>query len=365
MSFPVLADGSIVSADLISDSGAFFISYADVKVEIETSLALDSSFEGKNFEIYPLISPGVLESNIHQIYNGHLNKRVGWLIPVISLESNQHSFADNEHFLKYAYIAIRDGIRCLGNDVFKKKCDVSAFQKLRLSDLFHESTVFLVLSKETLTGGCEFDINRALPSLISSGYIPLTLENPDVYGWNFSRKRRVSYLLASDDIVEHEVVVSLMLAFSLSRNDSLIRFFYLYQIIELLIERVAKHQLGAVVAKVVEAGDDLSRLKSALESVGRELSEKERLNKLVGPFCGTEINFDRLTVACRTVLDDAGKECKSGLPGALYPVRNLVFHSFRTISASSREALEVVVLEFLEVIPVLLANFREPEFAAA
>ncbi len=94
--FSKFIDGRIVLSSGTSDD-----------IFIDTPLDLDPEFSSKEFEVHFLSKKDVKENDIFQVYDEGRGKRVGWLIPVMSLASAEHDYAENEHFLKAANFAIK------------------------------------------------------------------------------------------------------------------------------------------------------------------------------------------------------------------------------------------------------------------
>lgn len=330
-----------------------------------SALTLDPKFDDKEFSVHFYHSPDIGENESRQVFHKKTGVRVGWIIPVSALDSDLHSYRENIHFLRYAYIAIKKCLLADWSNIHHRKFDADSAESFLLSDLFGGSVAVLVISLETLKDGAEFDYKRATPSLLSSGYIPLLNEKPSPYRWPFERPSKVEFLLSSEVPDEHDVVENLLLAFARSSEQPVLQFFFLYQIIELLLERVLSHQYSSVAAKLLEAGQDSSRLKSVIDGLGKTLAESERLTSLTTKYVRHPIDTTSLDAVCRAFIDilansKGRKKPTSGLSKCLYPVRNAIFHGFRNVPKEGLNSLKLVVQELLMVIPELLASFQVP-----
>ena len=67
-------------------------------------LSLDKSFVPDDFEMCFLYNDKVSENSIFNLYADGI--RIGWIFPIQSLESQEHDYAHNEFYLKYAYIVV-------------------------------------------------------------------------------------------------------------------------------------------------------------------------------------------------------------------------------------------------------------------
>lgn len=88
---------------LVDDSGSH--------TKIEVPIDLDNSFKDKDFEVYFLAKKNVKESDIFKVHCKKNESRIGWIIPTLSLGSALHDLSNDAHFLKYAYIGIRESLK--------------------------------------------------------------------------------------------------------------------------------------------------------------------------------------------------------------------------------------------------------------
>ena len=146
-----------------SDTG-FHLPYStNNSLSITTPLSLDTRFSDKNFEIFFLAKKNVKENEIYQVHAREIGRRIGWIIPAVSLGSDLHDFAQDENFLAYAYIAIKESLCILNQDVYSNS--LPSGDNANFIDIFHEKTILLVLSKETYGDNFQFNIDKATPTL--------------------------------------------------------------------------------------------------------------------------------------------------------------------------------------------------------
>lgn len=302
------------------------------------------------------------------VFHRGSDKRIGWIIPVSSLDSNLHIHKDDIHFLKYAYLAAKACLETEWASVNYNDVEIGLAQSLVLSDIFPEFTAVLVISLKTLTEGAEFDMDRAVPSMMANGYIPLGREPAGLYDWGFDRASKVFVEMASPAPSEFLVINNLLRAFARAKDEPVLQFFFLYQIVELLIERVMRHEYAAIASSIISAGQDSSKLKVAIDGVGRSVSEAERLRLLNSKYVKDPVDTVQLDLLCCSFLDLIGrtaaagyKKPKAGLHGCLYQVRNAIFHGFRDVPAAALDALQDVVKELLMVISKMLSRYHSPD----
>lgn len=363
MSVNAKINGKVESLNLAEkDDFQFFLTnQSGIEIQITTPLKLDSKYKDKDFEVYLLAKKDVKESDIYQVYRKKTDSRIGWAIPVISLDSDLHDYKDNQHFLRYAYIGIKEAL---------KSIDLSTNSKLLsgentncvLSDIFHEETVLLILSKETYGDGFNFDIDRATPSLIKNGYVRLTGRNPNEIKHKLMIKIRKKIYLEeiASDLDEYVSIADLMNYSFAYEENSTFRFFYLYQIFELLIDQIYKNEQKFLIDKLVDAMGNSGRTKESLEKIQSFMSEKKRLGLLIDNY--TEINGELINLRslCNNFLSILGRDNSDNFEGYFYKIRNFIFHQYRDLPRHSTELLEDIVNEVVCLLPSILSNYKLP-----
>lgn len=115
------------------------------------------------------------ENDIFQVFDKEFYKepnrvRLGWIFPIQALLSNEHQYADNKHFLKYAYVAF---LKLLKNEekytTFNPQF-TTITNNYELTDFYGEDIIILVLSNSSLQKIDNFQIDNYITSLYSYGY---------------------------------------------------------------------------------------------------------------------------------------------------------------------------------------------------
>ena len=333
-------------------------------IEIQYILPVDNSFNGKTFDIFYLAKSYLRESDIFQVFDKKESKRIGWCIPITALASKDHDFINNEHFLRYAYIALKEVFRNFPNDVFTNLIDVSHSDSISISDIFHESTALLIISRENLSESCILDLPKALPSLFRFGYVKLSMANPDFLTLNrespVDKKLWIDFM--SDQVDNSELIPPLLenVAFC-SEASAVLKFFYLYQIIELLLECIFKNEQKVVVRELLSCEDDCSKIKEVLEKVQATNSEKRRISLLMSRYSSLATSdLDLLKSSCNQLLAEIDRKEGVEFCSYFYPVRNFIFHQFWNFPPQKVFLLEIVIDNLLDVLPIVLSSFRLP-----
>ncbi len=330
-------------------------------IEIGSPLALDSSFDLKEFDVYLLDSPDIRENDVRQVFNKIVGDRarIGWAIPVLSLVSDQHDFAADEHFLKYSYVALAKSLSALAEDV---TFDVSDFRYIEPLKIFGESAVVLVVSRSTLKNGHDFELRRALPSLVSHGYSSRSIEDDRSYPWVMRdpAAKSITIVQSAKTPDDHDMVAAMLNGFVSSQRSVALQFFYLYQIIELLMERVITFRQVEIADSIARAGSNSSLIKAALDKIGEINSEKSRMNLVVDRYARMGAELGDLRVQCNRLKVKLGMETGESMAEYLYPLRNYIFHNFRSFPKGAEVELKSVVSSLLAVMPLFLARFEAP-----
>jgi hypothetical protein len=341
-----------------------FVSEAEsstgMSLYVQTPLSLDKSFEGKNFHVFFLSKKGLRESEIFQFFDGSRDRRIGWCIPVNALDSNDHDYANNLHFLRYAYVGIKCALNSIDNTFFYTSHNATTDMITSLSAILPESTALLIISVETLDQ--EFDIGMWLPELATLGYFQLTNIDPNniqierpIVSDKAVKAFPVSKLFANTDYLT--LIYSRSLPFE---RNPVFQFFYLYQVVEQVMELIFRLEHTTFVSQLIEKQDDIGSTKDIIDAVRSNVSEKARLSRLVQKYCCCEKDCEDLIKMCNCLLGIIRKPNGNHLESTLYPIRNFLFHQHRDFPSTADEQLNEVVYSLLDLVPKILAKFRDP-----
>ena len=368
MSVNILRDGREFEYKLAEDHGngnSFSLQDENGnKILVEIPLALDGSFSDKLFDIYFFSKRNIKESDIFQVYVREKDTRIGWLIPTLALSSTFHDNAENEHFLKYAYIAVRESLRCLNKSIFSHTVDGNE-GRVGFADIFHDFTAILLISRETLSESIQFNVHRASPSLIRYGYVQLGASDPGRVRLNRDAPTgQRLYIEQISHSINNEELISELLNYSFAVEDSpVFKFFLLYQLFELLIEEIYRIEQTDIVNELVTVRGDSGKTKECIEKLNKFMSERSRLSLLIQKYTQPGINLAELQRLCNSLLKNLGKEEGDSFQEYFYRVRNFIFHQYRDFPAAEISSLEAIVDELLDVLPCILAEFGQQHSA--
>ncbi len=342
------------------DSDIFLKDDSNREIKIQTPLDIDPLFKEKDFEIHFLAKKNVRENEIYQVYLRATDIRIGWIIPTISLSSDLHDYSDNEHFLRYAYVGIRESLKLLNENIYSESVFVDE-SECRYSEIFHEETVLLILSKETFPGR-SIEIDRIIPSLMKHGYLVLTDRNPSQIKHEASNpeKNRVYIDEIAEDIKHCSLISGLLNGSFAYEKKAVFKFFYIYQIFELLIDYVYQNEQEALIEALVESKGDAGLTKDALDNMQKFMSEKKRIGLLTSKYADITGSTTALKARCNQLLDALGRQPCENFEGYFYRIRNFIFHQYRDFPGDANELLEEVISELVELLPSLLSKFKLP-----
>lgn len=327
-------------------------------------LKLTYDLDPDGYDLYVYFAGDIRESDIRQIFvaGSDGESRVGWLIPLLSLESDLHDFAYNEHFLRYARAAIEGFFDALPQDVVDAMGPVSIGSGLALTALAPETTVLLVISKKVVANGTVFDIGRLYPFLLSNGILNGRQSKSGRIVVPFTRPegRKLRLVHCVEEFAQDKLVDALLTYAAHAYGNPVLQFFYLYQVVELLMEKVFSSEQRAIVAKINQANGSVTKVKDAMDDLGECLSEKHRINAMVDKYCDPKPAISELVRSCRDLNAALGIKEGETLAKSLYPLRNLVFHSYRSFPDQSLDDLKRINCSFFSAIPNILASFRSP-----
>lgn len=345
------------------EDNEFVLKNKESKITFKSPLELDSSFDNKEFEIYFLAKKNIIENEIFQVFlNSPSKKRIGWLIPAIALNSVDHDYSENRHFLRYAYAAIKGILQSSDEEILRNQLD-SDHDDFSIMDLLHDSTVILIISSETLIDGHVFDIERASPSLVKRGYIKLGKFSPDEIKLDIKSKEKSDKIhidLLSREIDGSELISELLNRSLAFEHKPVFQFFLIYQVFELLIDSIFKKEQELLIDELNNCKNDTGKSKEVLGKIQNYSSEKKRMELLVTKYSSHSDKMDDLKQQCNQLLGLINRDSENNFQGYFYSLRNFIFHQYRDFPESGNSILEELISTLLEVLSDILATYNVP-----
>lgn len=291
------------------------------------------------------------ENSIFQVYVD--KQRIGWIFPLQALLSDQHDYAGNKFFLRYAYVAVW---LLLNNIKSENEQEISS--EIFLDDFYDNSLTLLVLDNENISRlEGTFGIENYTISLYQYGYswsgrgnLDSQIEKPD----------KIIHLKSIAKELQQTKYIYTMFEKEIPKiQEAFARFHTYYQIVEILISIVFEDKFKTFVDLLKNSKESLFEQRDKL---GNMILEKQRVKWLFAEYVSipqTEKNI--LDEQCKKLLQENSKKAGVGMAENLYAVRCLLVHSMYTLNEYSHEILEDINKAFLEVIMEMLLTFKTPQ----
>lgn len=220
-----------------------------------------------------------------------------------------------------------------------------------LSQLLGNDTAILVLSESN------FDIKKVFPSLVSSGFV---FQESDILSINKysssekleSRKNFYIKCISNDLNLMKDEIYSLLQLY-LSQENNVFRFFILYQIIEILITEIFNNTKEQLLDDITNC--DVKKIRETIKNYSDESIRIARLVDKYSRQAFSDGNSDNIRNSCFDFMNMYESNYdKSGFNSYIYDIRNRLFHNFRTHDKEIEDKLELVVNDFVKLLPDIL-----------
>ncbi|KAA6319229.1 hypothetical protein EZS27_030854 [termite gut metagenome] len=273
------------------------------------------------------------ENDVFEVYEHTIkDERLGWIFPITILESNENDYTDCKNLNHYKFIAYQ---KLLEQDAIVSVNDKS-IDYGKLSDIF-PNTIVCILCKETSQKIRDFRIDNYLLSFYDYGYLhfegyPKAQAIYDRAGWvtEMRQHKRVILHKANFDITINGYTNALFKEHLLQSDNHIIRFIFLYQIIEHFIQvdfdSQFKTHLNSFNNRQLTLNDfkeEISTLSSERKRINNVFASVQLLADLKSDFV-SEFDF---------LINDIGRTYKKNtFEDKIYDFRNLITHDLRQLT---------------------------------
>ena len=288
------------------------------------------------------------ENDIFQIHESSIDRRIGWLMPISSIISKSHDFADNPHYCRYAFIAYQ---LLISYEISDEELYTKEFDTL-INEKFIEDDAVIFIYDYTLTKDVgDFKVENYYASFymygyyLKSGYLnPYCLSSP--------QNGKIKIKRTSDIIVNKDYLDKYFNQLFIEENP-FVKFHLLYQIIELLIEDILIYSLEYTIYKFK---NKKIYTRSLREQISKVEAEKDRII-LLSNWCNVASDkYSDLHNLCNTFLQNKGRD-PIDFPQSLYAFRNFIVHDFRYMTEDKNIVSDVNYL-FEQYILYLLLGYK-------
>lgn len=321
-----------------------------VLINIICPLELDNEYDERTdqFDIYLLKNPNVNENSIFQVYDVDTKIRLGWIFPIQALVSKEHDYSQNKYFLKYAYIAIK---KLLQKDIEIENKDFDYLKEdFTILDFYKDDYIVLVIDNENTSKIEEYNINDYIVGLYKYGYCFNGYNSLD----HFSEiNKNLNLHRIKKSFRNEQYIIELYKDFLGSETSYLLKFYLLYQVIEMAIEKIFNIEFKSIVNSINDNPKELFDKKDELATIA---NEKHRVKLLFGSYCSKIDCRNELKNSCDELLESQGKKIGDSMETSLYSVRNLLVHCYREIKSNNKECIQEINSFFEECIIQLLTE---------
>lgn len=346
--------------EIIDNQLLLKISTLNSSLEIETPLRLDNSLNEYDYVCFYFSKLDLKENQIYQAWSER-DERIGWMIPVNALCSNNHDYAQDEHFLRHAAVALKNSVLDINDEVFHQPVGTER-ASFSISEVLHESTSILILKKDYITNQ-RFGKNLCThtASLWKYGYFELSSTNPEslTISCPSPEGKKLKIRKISENIDNKEIISEIINKQAAFEKNPAFRFFFIYQVIELLIDQVHQIEQKKILDEISTAKPNSSETKEILAKLNDISSEKRQINLLINNYSKCAGDLGNLKFSCNAFLDSIKKNKGHSFENFFYPVRNYIIHQMRDIPGESFEKISYIVADFLTSLPSILSRFDE------
>lgn len=283
------------------------------------------------------------------------DKRIGWLFPIQALFSSDHDFTGNDHFLKYAYVALNRLFDIL--NITRE----NAPDEFDLEDYYNDTSLCMMIwdraNSDTIEG---FNIDQYTVSLYEYGYYRSEGQDFDLKRFPEIGRTKIHLKSISKALQEEEYILSLFKYQLPSVNNEIIRFYFIYQIIEILINIIFDNKFQLILEEINKEGRNLFDIKDTIQN---EINEKHRINLLFDSYSSLSDSLSRaeLKESCDLLLTHHSLCTKHTCVDAVYAVRCFLVHRLYSLDTETIDILKEINRNFILVIIDLLLSFKIPE----
>jgi hypothetical protein len=349
------------SVNFIPSESCFFLTNntSNYRVRFPYKLAYKSDYHYSDYITFLFDTETYAENYIFQIYERESDIRLGWLFPLQSLVSQEHEYAHNIHFLKYAFVTYFSLLKNENGLPFNT-LEFHESKDFNILDIFGEKTFALTLSKQQITKINNFNIDNYFPSLINNGFYAKTLNTrPNKLSLgihNLSNKSKICLDKISNNLENDIYLKNLFGNLLVFENHPLVKFLILYQVIELLIDKIFSYSIKKNINELFDENGDTLKIREQILDLAKE---KHRFSKLLNEFSLGASRSDHLKDLCDDLLIKKNRKEESNLEFSIYGVRSLLVHSYRNLEINDLELLDELNREFQQLVASIVIHYKE------
>lgn len=320
-----------------------------------------------DFDLYSSIAlqkRNVKESQICEFACKKNGATLGWLIPITALNSVDHDYNNNRFFIKAAYAALHAALDS-NLQGCSKEIHLDNTESLSVCDIYEDSICFLVLNKFQISDKTSLDPDCLATNLVARLYsYGYRYAEATILPSNFTAKEAPIGKVRVDTksgMFNDQFIRSLFYEILPRVDNPIAEFLYLYQVIEVFIDKIFESEFKVIVADLKSKQVDSFEAK---KSLSRLMEEMTRFTKLLNRYTKFEHSkHSEVLTSGKSLLPDSNNE-QNNLVKIVYSIRSKLVHETRIFHNSSRHSeLSRFNFEFSSLLYDIILNFNldEPE----
>lgn len=293
---------------------------------------------------------------------------------------------DSDFLLRFLHIGFYHLLKAheiISNPI--KFDDISKITNLKIEDFYDDETVVYLYHEDNLA---DLKIFRYYPSFLKFGYVPIikATDYNEIEVINIKTSKHPLYTFGlldvleiknpNSNLVDEKYINQLFTSILKNKLNSTARFLLLYQVIELLIDKIAlehflsKHPYDLDTYYMIfetrtaksyrDVYDNINEIQKKVQKTIDPIKEEfKRINKLINEKAKLEINdYVRFVEISKKII---GNRSCSTLPDYIYQLRNKIIHDFHNLSNSHDnidDLLGEANIEFEKIISDVIINYQ-------
>ena len=331
----------------------------------------ERNYVPEDYEVVFLLKKDIKESDItpvrYRFADGYRN--IGFLIPIIALESAEHEYAQDNHFLLYSYIATVELLKKFPQYTYIKDIYFDG-NKFTISDLVSQDLVIGIFWKKNIES---FTISSLSVCLFEEGYIGLSSRLPSELV--FSKKNietiseegsintnKFSLKLLNSDILDHFLIEKILFIYFPYEKNPPFKFFLLYQIVELLMNYILQNEYDLILSQLKTIQQNNIKSRDVLDKIKEFTAEKKRMSLLFNNYSSVSqelSDLKRTSLAYVVKMIDSDISSEKKCEEYFYLIRNFIVHNMISLNEDNNDELEEVNEHLTKVIPSILYTFKK------
>lgn len=286
-------------------------------------------------------------------------------------------------FLHIAYYHLLNSIDVISNPISFK--NINELDELKIEHFYDDETVIYLYHEDKTTN---LDIFRFYPSLLKFGYVPiikasdyldiemLVTQSSKHPLYSFNQLSEISIKNVKSELITEKYIYHLFKSILKTKLTPAARFLILYQVIELLIDKIAKEYFlndhpfdidtyykifeTRTANSYREIYDNIYDIQKKIQKSTEKIKEEiKRISILIGEKAKLDIdNYSYFISISKKIIGE--KKCTT-LSDYIYQLRNKIIHDFHNLINSYEDIDELLIevnIEFEKIVADIIIEYK-------